>query len=92
MANKVWTPEQREAAADILEREESLYWSAETYLRPKHIADNGMDNLMHVLLEKQCELSEVTAERDRMDRLINTPSTKNFLASVELEAAHQVLR
>lgn len=59
MANeKVWTPEQREVAADILEREESLYWGAETYLRPKHIADNGMDNLMHVLLEKQCELSE----------------------------------
>lgn len=46
------------------------------------------DHCVHL----QCELSIVTAERDRMDRLINVPSTERFLAAVELEAAHQVLR
>lgn len=78
MANeKVWTQEQREAAAKEVLRVCQLP-------HKPHVLDIAVD--------LQCELTEVTAERDRMDRLINTPSTGNFLASVELEAAHQVLR
>lgn len=35
------------------------------------------------------QLAEVTADRDRLYTLINTPSTADFLESVKLEAAHQ---
>lgn len=85
MANeKVWTPEQREAAA--IAAITRVWKSATPQMVSKH-AKKMLD-----MIDLQCELTEVTAERDQMDRLINTPSTGNFLSSVELEAAHQVLR